>query len=61
MLLVRSSRTLELTGIPLFQGAGKHSLAESLRSMTPGLVVMLLTLGISLLAAMYRFLRDDLA
>ena len=58
-IAARSPRTLDLSGMPRFPGAGKHSLAESLQRMTPGLAVMLLTLGASLLAAMARFVRDD--
>ena len=60
-LIARSPRSLDLSGMPRFSGAGQRTLGESLQRMTPGLVVMLLTLGASLLAAVARFMRDDLA
>ena len=58
-IAARSPRTLDLSGMPPFPGAGQRALSESLGYMTPGLAVMLLTLGASLLAAMARLQRDD--
>jgi hypothetical protein len=55
----RSPRTLDLSALPPFPGVGRRSLAQSLARMTPGLAVMVLTLGLVLLAATARFLRDE--
>ena len=55
----RSPRSVDLAGVPPFTGGGTYTIGESLARMTPGLIVMLLTLGIALLLAITRFSRYD--
>ena len=57
--LTDDRRQLDLTDLPKFGGAWKRSLSESLEAMTPGLVVLVLTLGASVLATFVRFWRYD--
>ena len=54
-----ANRRLDLTDLPRFGGDWQRSLAESLAVMMPGLVVLLLIFGGSLLVTMMRFLRYD--
>jgi hypothetical protein len=52
-------RRLDLSDLPRFGGNWQRSLTESLAVMTPGLAVLLLTLGLSVLITMMRVLRYD--
>ena len=52
-------RRLDLRALPQFEFNWKRTLPQSLAVMTPGLVVLVLTFGLSLLVAMLRFLRYD--
>jgi len=52
-------RRLDLTDMPKFGGKGQHSLAETLEVMTPGLAVLVLTFGLSVLVTITRFLQYD--
>jgi hypothetical protein len=52
-------RQLDLTDLPKFGGRWKRSLAESLEVMTPGLAVLVLALGVTVLVTMLAFLRYD--
>jgi hypothetical protein len=54
-----ASRRLDLSDLPRFSGDWQRSLSESLAVMMPGLAVLLLTFGASLLVTMVRFLRYD--
>ena len=52
-------RQLDLTDLPKFGEKWQRSLAESFAIMTPGLAVLLLSFGLSVLFATLRFLRYD--
>ena len=52
-------RQLDLSGLPRFSGNWREPLADTLGVMTPGLVVMVLTLGVSILLAVHGFLHYD--
>ena len=54
-----SRRKLDLSGLPKFDATSERSLSQSLSIMTPGLVVLVLTLGLSILVSMYRFQKYD--
>lgn len=54
------SRTLDLTGMPVFDVAeAQRDLGETLAAMLPGLLVLLLSLGISILITFHHFSRDE--
>ncbi|MBT4496287.1 MAG: ABC transporter permease [Gemmatimonadetes bacterium] len=52
-------RKLDLSGLPRFDITSERSLAQSLIVMTSGLIVLVLTLGLSILISMYRFQKYD--
>ncbi len=52
-------RQLDLSDLPRFGSDWKRSLPESLMVMTPGLAVLILTFGLSVLIAFMRFLSYD--
>ena len=52
-------RQLDLTDMPKFGGRWRRSLSESLDIMTPGLVVLVLTFGLSVMVTLFRFLTYD--
>jgi len=52
-------RRLNLSDLPPFGGAGYRSLGESLGAMAPGLAVMLLISGLSVLSTLVRFWHYD--
>ena len=54
-----SRRRLDLSDMPRFGGDWKEPLPETLRRMTPGLAVLMLTFGIAVLLTVTRFLRYD--
>ena len=54
-------RRLDLSGLPAMGPGGKRTMAQSLERMLPGLLIMILTLGISVLLAVRRFLRYELS
>lgn len=54
-----SRRQLDLSGLPRFGADWREPLSATLRHMTPGLVVMLLLTGASVLLAIHGFLRYD--
>lgn len=53
------ARQLDLSGLPRFDDRWQEPLGETLRLMTPGLSVMLLLTGLSILLAVQGFLRYD--
>ncbi|HIG16955.1 MAG TPA: hypothetical protein EYQ31_06515 [Candidatus Handelsmanbacteria bacterium] len=52
-------RQLDLTDLPRFGGRWQRSLGESFALMTPGLAVLVLTLGAGIMVTAMRFLRYD--
>lgn len=52
-------RQLDLTDLPAYGGGWQRPLGDSSGAMTPGLAVMLLSLGVAVLVTMTRFLRYD--
>ncbi len=52
-------RQLDLTDLPRFGGRWHRSLGESFALMTPGLAVLVLTLGAGIMVTAMRFLRYD--
>jgi len=52
-------RKLDLSALPKFGKAGSRTLAQSLGVMTPGLAVLLLSLGLSAVATINRFNHYD--
>jgi len=52
-------RRLDLSDLPEFGGHWQRSLAESLALMTPFLLVLVLSFGVSVTATVLRFLRYD--
>ena len=52
-------RQLDLTDMPKFGGRWQRDLGESLDIMTPGLLVLLLTFGASVMVTHFRFLTYD--
>ena len=52
-------RQLDLTDMPKFGGRWKRTLTESLDIMTPGIAVLILTFGVSVMVTMMRFLTYD--
>ncbi len=52
-------RRLDLTDLPQFGGQWQRSLPATLTQMTPGLVMLILTLGGSIIVALRRFDRYD--
>jgi hypothetical protein len=54
-----SEGQLDLTDMPLFSESGQRTLTQSLAIMVPGLAVLLLSLGLSVLVTITRFLRYD--
>lgn len=54
-----SRRALDLSGLPRFGADWSEPFPETLRHMTPGLTVMALILGVSVLLAVLGFLRYD--
>ena len=54
-----SSRELDMSGLPKFGSDWKRSLAESLATMTPNVIVLFLSSGVFVLICFVRFLRYD--
>jgi len=52
-------RQLDLRDMPKFGGRWKRTLSESLDIMTPGLLVMILTSGLSVMVTLFRFATYD--
>ena len=52
-------RQLDMTDMPKFGGRWKRTLSESLDIMTPGLLVMILTFGLSIMVTLFRFATYD--
>ncbi len=57
--VVDDRRSLDLSDLPKFGGRWQRPLGETFAAMIPGLVVLLLSLGASILAAVMRFQRYD--
>lgn len=56
-----TNRSLDLTNLPPFRVSDvQRDLGETLAAMLPGLIVLLLSLGLAVLATLNRFNRDDL-
>ena len=54
-----NGRRLDLTDMPKLGGQWKRSLSESFDIMVPGLVVLLLTFGVSVMVTLFRFYTYD--
>ena len=52
-------RRLDLGGLPKFGDRWKRSFADSFQLMMPGVVILLLSLGVSVMATIMRFLKYD--
>ena len=52
-------RRLDLSDMPKFGEVWQRSLSETLVAMAPGLAVLVLTFGLSILITFMRFLRYD--
>ena len=52
-------RRLDLSDMPKFGGAWQRTLGETFSAMSAGLVVLLLSFGVSVLGATLRFMRYD--
>ncbi len=53
-------RSLDVVGMPHFDvNEAQHDMGETLAAMLPGLLVLLLTLGLSILITFMRFDRDE--
>ena len=59
MAATDATRQLDLTDLPRFGADWQRNLGGSLAVMTPGLAMLLLTFGGSVLVAMLRFLNYD--
>ena len=55
----RQGRRLDLSDLPAFDPGWREPLSATLRHMTPGLLVMLLTTAAAVMLAVFRFLRYD--
>ena len=58
-VLQRLQQPLDLTDMPKFGGRWKRTLSESLDVMTPGLAVLILSFGLSVMITLFRFLTYD--
>ena len=58
-IAARQGRGLDLSDLPAFDPGWREPLSATLRHMTPGLLVMVLTTAAAVMLAVFRFLRYD--
>ena len=58
-IAARQGRRLDLSDLPAFHPGWREPLSATLRHMTPGLLVMVLTTAAAVMLAVFRFLRYD--
>ena len=58
-IAARQGRRLDLSDLPAFDPGWREPLSATLRHMTPGLLVMVLTTAAAVMLAVFRFLRYD--
>ena len=58
-IAARQGRGLDLSDLPAFDPGWREPLSATLRRMTPGLLVMVLTTAAAVMLAVFRFLRYD--
>jgi hypothetical protein len=59
LLAAGDARQLDLTDMPKFGGLWKRTLSGSLDIMTPGLAILILSFGLSVMITLFRFLTYD--